>query len=198
MPIDPDFKLILDCLAPPSLSEMHSIRSITEPWKNPELESLALRFARLVTPHTESERIEKWAIIDTLHEIDGRATIKNSGGTLTEPNNCSVCLNRCYPPAPPCNYCYQPVCRGCRVAGRHAHTDDERVVVAFCFPCGRLNEISYDDKNIPRCVVCDAEWSPRAAVGVSNPGEIICPFCAALQKRTIVQAPCAQCASSLS
>ena len=73
--MDPVFKTILDCFAPPSQAELRAIRSTAEPWKNPELESLALRIGRLVSPRTDSERHEKWNIIDTLKEIDGRAKI---------------------------------------------------------------------------------------------------------------------------
>jgi len=39
-----------------------------EPWKNPELEGIALRVARLVTGDSQA----KWDIFDALHELDGR------------------------------------------------------------------------------------------------------------------------------
>ena len=116
---------------------------------------------------------------------------------MPESNQCSVCLRLCYPPAPRCNFCDELVCRECRVSDSHTHTDDERFVVGFCFPCARLQGLVYDAEGVPHCVVCETEWSPRVAVGVTDPGEMICPFCSARQKKPLLPARCARCAMTL-
>jgi len=45
-----------------------------KPWRNPALEEVAMRVARLPMT-TEADRKEKWAIIDTLAELDKRTNV---------------------------------------------------------------------------------------------------------------------------
>ena len=65
-----------EIFTPPTAHELKRIRGMAEPWKNQELEAIALRVARLavVTP-------EKWAIVDALHELDGRISTDPKGET---------------------------------------------------------------------------------------------------------------------
>ena len=117
---------------------------------------------------------------------------------MPEPNQCVVCRQECYPPAPQCNYCAEPVCYRCRVESKHEHTAAEKrkFVVGFCFPCGKIQRLrgGIDGR---KCAVCDVGWSARAALGIGeNADQMICPFCAAGQRKPSFRGPwaCARCA----
>lgn len=84
MPIDPIFEYILRNIAPPTEKELTAIRSMTEPWQNPELEVVALKISRLDT--TPQARRDRWDIIDLLKEIDGRAAVTPKGAPCSPTN----------------------------------------------------------------------------------------------------------------
>ena len=115
---------------------------------------------------------------------------------MPEPNQCIVCDDGCFPPAPLCNYCAKPVCYQCRTAGKHIHKGN-RFLIGFCFPCGKIQPLRRRHDG-PHCTVCDVGWSSRAAIGMGENADVmICPFCAARQQKPLLPAPCARCAMML-
>lgn len=86
MDLDPIFSGIFENLVPREV-ELKALRASEEPWKNEELYKIALRIMRFVVPRNEAERTEKWAIIDTLHEIDRRAVVGAQEESCQNPTN---------------------------------------------------------------------------------------------------------------
>ena len=74
MSVHPIFEPLMVALAPPTEKELTAIRSMTEAWKNPELEVIALKISRLEAP--AATRRLCWELIDELKAIDARATVQ--------------------------------------------------------------------------------------------------------------------------
>ena len=81
MSADPFFTLLRDICTPPTAAELRGLDEAVraaarcqKPWRNPALEEVAMRVARLPMT-TEADRKEKWAIIDTLAELDKRTNV---------------------------------------------------------------------------------------------------------------------------
>lgn len=119
---------------------------------------------------------------------------------LPNPNKCAVCRKDCCPPAPACNYCGQPICYDCRTSRTsrpgHIHEPGTKFKVMFCFPCVKIRPVRYK-RGVPRCKTCDNETSPHVARDQTNPGYVICPFCAARQAQPLLPAQCKRCRMTL-
>lgn len=115
------------------------------------------------------------------------------------PNKCVICRKDCDPPAPKCNFCAKQVCYDCRPfhLSKHEESGARSYRVGFCFPCVKVRPVRYGKDHVGRCKHCHNEISFRAAHNQSVPGQVICPFCGAMQKKDSLPAPCARCRMEL-
>lgn len=115
------------------------------------------------------------------------------------PNKCVVCRKECSPPAPACNVCTKPVCYDCRPGHIEQHVNSgitPAFRLGFCFPCVRVRPVKWKG-GVAWCKHCHGEVSFRAAVSQTVTGQVICPYCGAMQKKDSLPAPCARCRMQL-